>query len=84
MEDFLNPNVIQNFLFSYIDSKMKTEKFTLMVGRQIEHFLGTLEKPLKLNEMRVMKDANYQKFRQLLSDVSVYGDEVLALLREHH
>jgi len=33
--------------------------------------------------MRVMKEANYIKFRSLLSDVNVYGDEVLALLREH-
>ena len=31
-----------------------------------------------------MKEANYQKFRSLLSDLSIYGDEVLALLREHH
>jgi len=31
-----------------------------------------------------MKEANYQKFRSLLSDVSVYGDEVLALLKEHY
>ena len=31
-----------------------------------------------------MKEANYQKFRSLLSDVSVYGDEVLALLREYN
>ncbi len=30
-----------------------------------------------------MKEANYIKFRSLLSDVNVYGDEVLALLREH-
>jgi hypothetical protein len=54
----------------------------LLVGKEIETFLNTLEKPLQLNEMRVMKEANYQKFRSLLSDVSLYGDEVLALLRE--
>ena len=84
LEDFLTPNVVQNFIFNYIDQKMKTEKFTFMVGKQIETFLNTLEKPLQLNEMRVMKEANYQKFRSLLSDVSVYGDEVLALLKEHN
>ena len=84
IEEFLTPNVIQNFLFSYIDQKMRTEKFTLLVGKQIEQFLNGLEKPLQLNEMRVMKEANYQKFRSLLSDLSVYGDEVLALLREKH
>lgn len=84
IEDFLTPIVVQNFLLNYIDQKMKTDKFTLLVGKEIETFLNTLEKPLQLNEMRVMKEANYQKFRSLLSDVSIYGDEVLALLREQH
>ena len=84
IEEFLTPNVIQNFLFTYIDQKMRTEKFTMLVGKQIEQFLGSLEKPLQLNEMRVMKEANYQKFRSLLSDLTVYGDEVLALIREQH
>jgi hypothetical protein len=32
IEEFLSPNVVQNFVFNYIDQKMKTEKFTLMVG----------------------------------------------------
>jgi hypothetical protein len=63
IDEFLTPNVIQNFLFNYIDQKMRTEKFTLLVGKQIEQFLGSLEKPLQLNEMRVMKEANYQRFR---------------------
>lgn len=30
-----------------------------------------------------MKESNYLKFRQLLSDPAQYGDEVLALLAEH-
>ncbi len=30
-----------------------------------------------------MKESNYIKFRQLLSDPAQYGDEVLALLAEH-
>jgi len=46
IEEFLTPNVVQNFLFSYIDQKMKTEKFTLLVGKEIEQFLNSLEKPL--------------------------------------
>ena len=33
IDEFLTPNIVQNFLFSYIDSKMKTEKFTLLVGK---------------------------------------------------
>jgi len=50
-------------LFLYIDAKMRTEKFTFMVGPAVENFLKSLEKPLALNEMRVMKEANYTKFR---------------------
>ena len=59
VEDFLTPNIVQNFLLNFIDQKMRTDKFTFMVGKEIENFLGTLEKPLQLNEMRVMKEANY-------------------------
>ena len=55
----LNPKLIQNFLFLYIDAKMRPEKMILQVGKEVEIFLNTLEKPLQLNEMRVMKDANY-------------------------
>ena len=78
----VNPKLIQNFLFLYIDAKMRTEKMILQVGKEVEIFLNTLEKPLLLNEMRVMKDANYLKFRQILSDTSLYGDEVLKIMRE--
>jgi len=38
---------------------LKTEKFTLQVGKAVETFLNTLDKPLQLNEMRVMKESNY-------------------------
>ena len=43
----------------YIDSKMRTDKLILQVGKPVEDFLNGLEKPLQLNEMRVMKEANY-------------------------
>jgi len=33
--------------------------------------------------MRVMKESNYQRFRQILSDPSLFGDEILALMKEH-
>lgn len=59
----LEPKVVQNFLLLYIDARMKTDKFTMQVGRAVEQFLNTLEKPLQLNEMRVMKEANYTRFR---------------------
>ena len=52
------------------------------MGKAVETFLNTLDKPLQLNEMRVMKESNYQKFRSILSDPALMGDEVLALLSE--
>jgi predicted acyltransferase (DUF342 family) len=44
--DIVNPRIVQNFLFLYIDAKMRTEKFTLQVGKAVEEFLNGLEKPL--------------------------------------
>ena len=79
---FLSNRVVQNFLFLYIDSKMRTEKLVFCVGKAFEDFLNSLEKPLQLNEMRVMKEANYQRFRQIISDTTLYGDPVLRLMRE--
>ena len=38
---------------------MKSEKLILQVGKAVETFLNTLDRPLQLNEMRVMKEANY-------------------------
>eukprot|EP00347_Sterkiella_histriomuscorum_P006020 403354377 len=81
-QEFLNPKVVQNFIFLYIDAKMRAEKLFLQVGKTVEDFLASLEKPLQLNEMRVMKDANYQRFRQILSDTTLYGDEILQILKE--
>ena len=66
-----------------METKLKTEKFTLMVGKPYEEFIASLDKPLQLNEMRVMKEANYAKFRSILSDPACYGDEVLALMAQH-
>jgi hypothetical protein len=34
--------------------------------------------------MRVMKEQNYQRFRQILSDTTLFGDEVLGLMRSHN
>lgn len=42
---------------------MRTEKLTFQVGKAVEVFLQSLEKPLALNEMRVMKESNYIRFR---------------------
>lgn len=78
----LDARIIQNFLLLYIDQKMRTEKFTLQVGKAVEQFLNNLDKPLQLNEMRVMKESNYQRFRQILSDSTLFGDEILQLMQE--
>ncbi len=34
--DFFEPRVIQNFIYTFIETKLKTEKFTFMVGKQYE------------------------------------------------
>lgn len=44
--DFLNPKIVQNFIFLYIDTKMRAEKLFLQVGKSVEDFLLSLEKPL--------------------------------------
>jgi hypothetical protein len=66
--DILDPKVVQPFIFLYIDAKMRTDKVYLQVHKAFEDFLNSLEKPLQLNEMRVMKEANYTKFRSIISD----------------
>lgn len=60
---------------------MKCEKFVHTVGHEVEDFLTSLEKPLQLNEMRVMREPNYSNFRELLSDPAKWGDEVLQEMR---
>ena len=57
--DFTSAKIVQNFIFKFIDSQMKTDKMVMMVGKAYEDFLISLEKPLNLNEMRIMKEANY-------------------------
>jgi hypothetical protein len=37
--EFLNPKTVQNFLFLYIDAKMRQEKLYLQVGKAVEDFL---------------------------------------------
>ena len=54
------------------------------MGKSVEDFLLSLDKPLQLNEMRVMKDANYLRFREILSDGQLYGDRILSLFKTHH
>jgi hypothetical protein len=32
--------------------------------------------------MRVMKESNYTRFRQILSDTTLYGDEILMIMKD--
>jgi len=45
-------------------------------------FLEGLERPIKLNEMRVMKEPNYSKLREILRDPRLYGDPLLKVFAE--
>ena len=55
-ELFEEPKSLQSFLYVFIDSKLKSEKMSLIVAKEFELFLQNLDKPLQLNEMRVMKE----------------------------
>lgn len=73
--DILNPKILQNFLFLYIDVKMRTEKLVIQVGKPVEDFLNSLPQPLQLNEMRVMKDTNYVTYPYYLTLNSKNSDK---------
>lgn len=64
----LNPAVVQSFIYNYINEKLKPERLLLQVDSKFEAFLLGLEKPMALNEMRTMKEPNYTKFREVVSD----------------
>ncbi len=40
---------------------MKPDKFVFQVGKPVEDFMQNLDKPMQLNEMRVMREPNYVK-----------------------
>lgn len=76
----LNPVSVQNFVYNFILDRLAVEKIYMSVGANFESFLLGLEKPLKLNEMRTMKEGNYDKFRSIISDPEQLGDPVLKIL----
>jgi hypothetical protein len=51
------------------------------VSRSFETFLQALERPMKLNEMRVMKEENYLKFREVVT--KFLADPVLEVMRDN-
>lgn len=52
----------------------------VIVDKAAEKFLNGLEKPMQLNEMRVMKEPNYSRFREILRDSHNQGDPVLKII----
>ena len=77
----LNPQVVQNFIYTYILEKQKTEKFSMQVDCRFEKFLAALPQPLALNEMRSMKEAKYNEFRELLD--KFMGSPILRLIKDN-
>ena len=77
----LNPDVIQNFIYTYIAEKMKTEKFAMQVDARFEKYLGSLPKPIPLNEMRTIADEKYNELRKLLSNF--FGSPILRIIKDN-
>jgi len=61
---------------------MPFEKIQMVIGHAYMKFISNLEKPMKLNEMRNMKEPNYSKIREILRDPKKYGDITLAKMME--
>ena len=82
--NIINATVIQNFIYTYISEKLKSEKFAMQVDYRYEKFLNGLANPLQLNEMRTMRADNYDTLRKILS--SFLGSPVLRLIKDnqHH
>ena len=79
--NIINATVIQNFIYTYILEKLKSEKFAMQVDYRYEKFLNGLANPLQLNEMRTMKADNYDNLRKLLSNF--LGSPVLRLIKDN-
>jgi hypothetical protein len=77
----INANIIQEFLYNYIQEKLKSEILIMNVSRSFEQFLLKLEKKMQLNEMRYMKEDKYLKFREIIS--KELADPVLEVIRDN-
>ena len=77
----LNPQVVQNFIYTYILEKLKCEKLAIPVDARYEKFLNSLGNPLQINEMRTMKELNYENLRKLLANF--LGSPVLRLIKDN-
>jgi hypothetical protein len=62
----LAPGIMQGFIHNYIDSKMKFDNFPVQVPGAYVEFLSKLPQPLKLGEMRTLKEDKFIELRELL------------------
>ena len=77
----ITANVVQNFIYTYILEKLKSEKFALLVDKRYELFLQNLPNPMQLNEMRTMKPDKYEQLRALLSNF--VGSPALRIIKDN-
>ena len=75
--------MVQNFIYVYINEKLKTEggKLNLQVDAKFEKFLKGLPQPLELNSIRTLKPEKYAEMRKLLSTFT--GSPVLKLIKDN-
>ena len=73
--------MVQNFIYVYINEKLKTEKLNLQVDAKFEKFLKGLPQPLELNSIRTLKPEKYAELRKLLSTFT--GSPVLKLIKDN-
>lgn len=74
---------VQNFIHHYIGERLTVEKMQLIVGPAYQKFLEGLEKPMKVNEMRNMKEPKYSKLRETIRNPKNYGDPVMKFFAEN-
>lgn len=60
---------------------MKVDKFSMCVDARYEQFLKSLANPMKLNEMRTLKENKHTELRQMLS--KFLGSPILRLIKDH-
>lgn len=77
----LNPGVVQNFIYTYISEKLKTEKLSMRVDCRYEKLLASLANPLALNEMRTMKEEKYYDLRSMIT--KFLGSPALRLIKDN-
>ena len=73
--------MIQNFIYVYINEKLKQEKLNMQVDAKFEKFLKNLPSPLELNEIRTLKPEKYAQMRKILTNFT--GSPVLKLIKDN-